>query len=170
MKTVVAALNGFKGDRKGFDVTDLVNPRAKQHGFDYYLGWRGRPARGGAGPIAKHRFKKWVRKHAKKGHNFLFVGKSYGAHWILDIYDDVWISSGSKALLFDPACSLRRAENHQRVVDTPQNITVVRQLGLRSGYQVHGSRDFVIEARHSDIERTQQALTILDSWLTKNGL
>jgi len=165
MEIVVAALNGFWGNRVGFDVTDMVNPRAKIAGLEHYTTRRGRPARGGAGYFAKRRFRRWVKKHAKRGDTFLFVGKSYGAHWILDIYDEFCIGHHAQALLFDPANTLKRGERHKRVVDMPEGITVVRQLGHRSGYRVHGATDIVIEARHSDIERTRRGKAILSDWL-----
>jgi len=170
----VAALNGFLGDRLGFDVTDEVNPRARAKRWPKYTAWKGRPARGGAGPIARKRFYRWVLKYAdqEKPVPIYFVGKSYGAHWILDAIEDLKIEDRCEALLFDPTSMLRRRETFERTlkVNGPISVTVVRQLGCRSGYRVDGAEDKVIDAKHENIERTRLGRCILDEWLTQRGL
>lgn len=170
VEPAVAAVNGFLGDRVGIDVADVVNPRALLAGRDYYLSRRGRPARGGAGPIAKRRFFRWCRHHVDHGAGLVLVGKSYGAHWILDAIDDLHIGHHVHALVFDPSCALHRKETYVRKLAYPYGVTVVRQLGPRSGYQVAGANDKIIDAKHSDIERTKEGRCILDQWLTTHGL
>ena len=168
----VAALNGFLGNRVGLDVTDVVNARAKEIGWDYYaIGKRRRPARGGAGPLAKRRFHRWIQNRADGYTHFYFVGKSYGAHWIVEAIQKQIVRAPFHALLFDPACSLRRDE--KRVEPLPpgcaaENVTVVRQLGYRSGYQVHGAEDIVLDAKHRNIERTRLGLRILHEWVNEH--
>lgn len=165
----VAALNGFLGNRAGLDVTDVVNKRAREIGWEYYtVGRRGRPARGGAGPLARKRFFRWIQERPDE---CFFVGKSFGAHWIVRALQEGIVHAPFRALLFDPACSLARQED--RVVHLPlscpaQNITVVRQLGYRSGYQVYGSEDIVIAAQHHSIERTRLGRRILRQWVDEH--
>ena len=98
------------------------------------------------------------------------VGKSYGGHWVLDAIDDLSIGHMVHAIVFDPSCVLRRREKHVRKMTYPHGVTVVRQLGHRSGYQVAGANDIVIDAKHSTIERTEMGRCILDEWLTTHGL
>jgi hypothetical protein len=166
----VAAINGLLGDRKGLDVTDMVNPRALKAGRDFYLSWCNWPARGGAGPIAKRHFYRWCLSKVESDKRILLVGKSYGAHWCLDAIEDLHIGYLVDALVFDPTSVLRRRETHTRTMACPANITVVRQLGHRSGYRVAGANDKIIDATHSNIERTKAGRSILDTWLTKHGL
>jgi len=100
-----------------------------------------------------------------KGYIFAFVGKSYGAHWILDFYHEMHFVAESHALLFDPAHTLGRGEDHERHVMGWDRITVVRQTGHRSGYRVGGATDIVIPATHTNIERQRQSQIILDKFL-----
>lgn len=170
VEPAVAAINGFLGDRKGLDVTDMVNPRALTAGRGFYLTRRRCPARGGAGPIAKRHFYKWCRTQVDVGNRILMVGKSYGAHWCLDAIEDLSIGDLVDTFVFDPSSMLRRRERHTRKLRCPTNVTVVRQLGRRSGYRVAGANDQIIDATHSNIERTKQGRCILDAWLTTHGL
>lgn len=167
----VAALNGFLGNRAGFDVADDINPKAKACGIPYYtVGRRKKPARGGAGPIAKNRFYRWIEYEQEDSSVcFLFVGKSFGAHWIVQALQKKIVRAPFSAILFDPACSLLPQENRIiQVPESPECITVIRQLGKRSGYQISGARDVVIDARHSTIERTRQGRRLLKQWISKN--
>ncbi len=166
----VAALNGFLGNRVGLDVADIVNPRALEAGYDYYLTRSRRPARGGAGPLAKRWFYKWCCECVADGCTIIMVGKSYGAHWVLDAIEDLHIGAHAQAFVFDPTCVLRRREKHVRKMTYPHCVTVVRQLGKHSGYQVAGANDNIIDAKHSNIERTEMGRCMLDAWLTKHGL
>lgn len=166
----VVALNGFFGDRRGLDVTDIVNPRALDAGRDYYLTRSRKPGRGGAGFFAKRHFYRWCRRQVEDGAGIIMVGKSYGAHWILDAIEDLHIGAHVHAFIFDPTCVLHPREKHVRKMVCPHCVTVVRQLGQRSGYQVAGANDNIIDAKHSSIERTEQGRCMLDAWLTKHGL
>jgi len=166
----VVALNGFLGNRVGLDVTDIVNPRALQAGRTYYLTRSRRPAHGGAGPIAKRRFYKWCRYQVECKSGIIMVGKSYGAHWVLDAIEDLGIGHHVHAFVFDPTSVLRRRENHVRKMTHPDCITVVRQLGHRSGYRVAGANDKIIDAKHCNIERTKLGRCMLDAWLTTHDL
>lgn len=170
MQYAVAAINGFLGDRRGIDVADVVNPRAITAGMPYYTSCWGGPARGGSGPIAKKRFKKWCRIHVDGGLKILMVGKSYGGHWCLDVIEDLDIGSKVDAIVFDPSCTLRRAEDQTRSIRSAGDITVVRQLGRRSGYRVYEAKDIILDAKHSTIERTKEGRRILDEWLTQRNL
>lgn len=170
MQYAVTAVNGFLGDRRGIDVADIVNPRALKANMAYYTSCLGGPARGGSGPIAKKRFYRWCRLHIDGGFRIIMVGKSYGAHWCLDVISDLCIGNRTDAILFDPSHSLLRAENQTRIVMRPDDITVVRQLGHRSGYQVAGAKDIILDAKHTNIERTKEGRRILDEWLTQRNL
>lgn len=169
-QTTVVALNGFLGNRVGLDVTDVVNPRAEAAGLSYYRARSGRPARGGAGPIAKKHFYNWCKARIIDKRTIVMVGKSYGAHWILDAIQDLGIGSNVHALVFDPTSVLHPRECYVRPLTEPHDVTVIRQLGPRSGYQVAGAKDFVIAAKHSNIERTRQGRCMLDEWLAQHGL
>jgi hypothetical protein len=169
-KRAVVALNGFLGDRLGFDVTDEVNPRAKSAGLGYYRRRSGRPGRGGAGPIEKRRLYRWCQARICEGKELIMVGKSYGGHWVLDVIEDLHIGHRVDALVFDPTSVLHRRESHIRSIAAPEGVTVIRQLGRRSGYQVAGANDTIIEAKHSDIERTKQGRCMLDAWLKQRDL
>lgn len=180
----IAALNGILGDRKarkrkcrkkaptdGLDVTDLVNPRAEVAGRDFYLNRWGNPARGGAGYFARRHFERWVRKQVDADRGVVFVGKSYGAHWIVDLIQRHHLGHLVHALLFDPSCGDFKGEDNRPIeLSYPYGITVVRQLGPLSGYRVKGAEDIVIDAKHSTIERTSEARHILDQWLKKRWL
>ena len=52
----------------------------------------------------------------------------------------------------------------------PHRVTVVRKLGKHSGYQVDGANDNIIDAKHSNIERTEMGRCMLDAWWTTHGL
>jgi len=166
-QVAVVALNGFLGDRRGrLDVGEIVNARAILTGVPFYKTRRGGPAHGGWNLIAKRRLRKWLRNMAKYGYSFVFVGKSYGAHWILDFYDEMESElTASHALLFDPAHTLGRGENRERAVMGWGRITVVRQTGYRSGYRVGGATDIVIPATHTNIERQRESQVLLDKFL-----
>lgn len=170
MQYAVAAINGFLGDRRGIDIADIVNPRALTARMVYYTSCWGGPARGGSGPIAKKRFYKWCRRHVDGGYKILMVGKSYGGHWCLDAIGDLGIGSMADAIVFDPSCTLRRAEDQTRSICNAGDITVVRQLGRRSGYRVYEAKDIILDAKHSTIERTKEGRRILDEWLTQRNL
>ncbi len=170
MQYAVAAINGFLGDRRGIDVADIVNPRALTARMPYYTSCWGGPARGGSGPIAKKRFYKWCRIHVDGGFKIIMVGKSYGGHWCLDAIEDLGIGGDTNAIVFDPSCTLRRAESQIRAMPDAGDITVVRQLGHRSGYRVYGAKDIILDAKHSTIERTKDGRRILDEWLTERNL
>jgi len=170
MALAVGVKNGLLGDRVGLDVTNWVHPRARKAGATIYLEKNGRPSRGHLfGGKRKCRFRKWLAEHAKKG-RVILVGKSIGAHDILTAVEDVSCWSACEALLFDPAFSLRRGEKLVRPSKGGHRVTVVRQEGYRSGYQVEGAIDHVVPARHSNIERTRRAQEIGDKWLCERGL
>lgn len=166
-KVAVVALNGFLGDRRGqLDVGEIVNARAILEGVPFYTTRRGAPGHGGWNLIAKRRLRRWIRGMSDHGYIFAFVGKSYGAHWILDFYYEMYSLGTSHALVFDPAHTLGRGEKHERQVPGSENITVVRQTGRRSGYRVKGATDIVIPATHTNIERQRESQVILDKFLS----
>lgn len=166
----VVALNGFLGDRRGhLDVGELVNARAIMAGVPFYTRSRGGPEHGGWKPFAKRRLRRWIAAKLSADYDLVFVGKSFGAHWILDFLDAPapTLLMHSHALLFDPAHSLTRGEGKVRTLPFgfTDRITVVRQTGFRSGYRVSGARDVVIKAKHKDIESRRPALLELHSFL-----
>ncbi len=166
----VVALNGFMGDRRGhLDVGEIVNARAIMAGVAFYTKKRGGAEHGGWKPFAKRRLRKWILQKIMTNHKMVFVGKSYGAHWILDFYEEVsLVEFNSHALLFDPAHTLGRGENRVREVGGSHTITVVRQLGFRSGYQVKGARDVVVESDHKHIESRRPALLELHKFMDEH--
>lgn len=170
-KIAVVALNGFLGDRRGvLDVGELVNARAILAGVAHYTTRRGGPAHGGWNLISKRRIQRWIERRVKRKCKMVFVGKSYGAHWILDFYEKMRIGQHSHALLFDPAHTLSRGQNKLRTVPYGNTITVVRQLGFRSGYRVRNAKDIIVSARHQDIETRRASQVALNDFLTKQGL
>ena len=170
-KIAVVALNGFLGDRRGvLDVGELVNARAILAGVPHYTNRRGGPAHGGWNPISKRKVKRWVEGKVDGGYQMVFVGKSYGAHWILDFYESMGVGACSHALLFDPAHTLGRGESKIRTVPYGDTITVVRQLGFRSGYRVRGAKDIIVSARHQDIETRRASQVALNNFLNDQGL
>ena len=98
----------------------------------------------------------------------VFVGKSYGAHWIVDLLLEQDVARHSHALLFDPAHTLTRGEGRPRAVPYPKRVTVVRQLGFRSGYPITGARDVVIKSDHMDIVGRKPALLELHAFLDRH--
>lgn len=170
-KVAVVALNGFMGDRRGvLDVGEIVNARAILAGVTHYTNKRGGPAHGGWNLISKRRLRRWIGRRIEGGYRLVFVGKSYGAHWILDFYEKLGVGERSHALLFDPAHTLGRGESRIRTVPCGNTITVVRQLGFRSGYRVKDAEDIIISAEHKDIERKREAQIVLDRFMTDQGL
>lgn len=162
----VVALNGFLGDRVGhLDVGELTIAYATMAGAAFYARRRGGAEQGGWKPFAKRRVKEWVYRKISESHEIVFVGKSYGAHWIVDFFQEPHIASRSHAFLFDPSRSLTRGEDKTRPACNAGKITVVRQTGFRSGYRVDGSRDVVIKADHKDIESSRSGLLHLYTFL-----
>ena len=165
-QAAVVALNGFLGDRRNIiDVGELVNARAIAFDVPFYTTRRGGPAHGGWNIISKRRLSRWIVKKMNGGFSLVFVGKSYGAHWILDFYEKLSVGKCAHALLFDPSRSLRPLQKVSRKVPHGDTVTVVRQLGRRSGYRVRHSTDIVIDAKHTDIESQQQSQVVLDRFL-----
>ncbi len=165
-RKVVVALNGFLGDRRGqLDVGEIVNARAIMCGVPFYTRRNGAPEHGGWRPFSKRRLRRWIDEHLNAGFGMLFVGKSYGAHWIVDFFQEKDIARDSHALLFDPAHTLTRGEGKSRTVAYPERVTVVRQLGFRSGYRVEGATDIVVKAKHKNIESRRSALLQLQKFL-----
>lgn len=170
-KVAVVALNGFIGDRRGvIDVGEIVNARAILAGVVYYTTRRGAPAHGGWNLISKRRLRRWVGRRIEDGYRLVFVGKSYGAHWILDFYEEMKVGACSHALLFDPAHTLGRGESRIRTVPYGSTITVVRQLGFRSGYRVRGAKDIIVNSKHKDIETRRASQVALNNFLNDQGL
>jgi len=167
----VGVKNGLLGNRVGFDVTDWVHRRARAVGAVLYLEKNGRPSRGYLfARRRKERFKAWLAQRSTQGDRLVLVGKSMGAHEILTAVEEVGCWPACHVLAFDPACSLRRAEDRVRPLSGGERVTVIRQEGHRSGYQVAGSVDIVVPARHTNIERTRLAQAHGERWLSEHGL
>lgn len=163
--------NGIAGTRRGLDVSEWVNPRARAVGAEVYLEKNGKPSRGYLlRRRCKARFKTWLGMRVDAGDRIVLVGKSMGAHDILSAVEEVGCWEHCCALVFDPACSLQRGERHTRFLTRGDWVTVVRQRGYRSGYRVDGAADYVISAKHKTIERTRKAQDIGNNWLARQGL
>ncbi len=162
----VVALNGFLGDRRNeLDVGEIVNYRARLAGVPYYTRRGGGASHGGWNRREKRRVKDWIYHRLGATTPLLFVGKSYGAHWIVDFLQDAMLGAHSHALLFDPAHTLMRSSGKARTVAFPPSVTVVRQTGFRSGYSVRGAADIVVRAHHKDIESRKPAIEELEKFL-----
>jgi len=171
MKKAVVALNGFLGDRRNIlDIGEMVNTHASLSQIPYYQRRRGGAAHGGWNIISKKRIRRWIQSKVDDGYEMVFAGKSFGAWWVLDFFDEGIVGEGATAFLLDPAHNLSRAENKTRSVPGSENIVVIRQEGHRSGYSVTGATEHIVDATHCDIERSELVYRELRKFLEGHGL